>query len=87
MNQNTSQLFKAEDFNWNELETVGIYKEKLEKSGDMELLLQGETTQVIPLEIRTPVLSIMLDATLKIVEGPDGKPIVEINGLSSENSK
>ncbi len=87
MNQNTTQLFKAEDLDWKELEAVGIHKENLEKSGNLELLLQGEVTEVIPLEIRTPVLCMTMDATLRIVKGPDGKPIMEINGLSPEENE
>lgn len=87
MNQNTCQLFKAEDLDWKELEAAGIHKEQLEKSGNLELLLQGETTEMIPLEIRTPVLCMTMDATLRIVEGPDGKPVMEINGLSPEDDE
>ena len=50
----------------------------------MELLLQGEETEIIPLKICTPILRITMDATLKITKGTDGKPIVEINGLSPD---
>ncbi len=82
MNQNINQVFKAEDLDWNGLVAVGINREQLEESGNMELLLQGEATEVIPLKFRTPVLYLTMDATLRIVEGLDGKPIVEINGIS-----
>ena len=84
MNQNTNQVFKAEDLDWNGLAAVGINREQLEESGNMELLLQGEATEVIPLKLRTPVLYLTMDATLKIVEGTDGKPVVEINGILPE---
>ena len=84
MNQNTNQIFKVEDLDWKGLETAGIKRKELEASGNMELLLQGEESEVIPLKLRTPVLCITMDATLRIVEGADGKPIVEINGLSPE---
>lgn len=87
MNQNTNQIFKAKDLDWKGLDTVGITREKLEKSGNMELLLQGKETEIIPLKICTPILRITMDATLKIAEGTDGKPIVEINGLSPEIEK
>lgn len=87
MNQNTTQLFKAEDLDWIELEAAGIHREKLEESGNLELLLQGEATEVIPLELCTPILCMTMDATLKIVEGPDGKPVMEINGLSPEENE
>ncbi|WP_195655619.1 DUF4099 domain-containing protein [Bacteroides sp. 1001136B_160425_E2] len=84
MNQNDNRIFSKEDIDWKELETIGIHKEELEKSGDMELLLQGEETETVPLKIRTPALSITMDATLRIMVGTDGKPVMEINGISPE---
>ena len=82
MNQNDNRIFRKEDIDWKELETIGIHKEELEKSGDMELLMQGEETETVPLKIRTPALSITMDATLRIMVGTDGKPVMEINGIS-----
>lgn len=84
MNQNITQVFKVQDLDWNRLETVGISRQKLEESGNMELLLQGEESEIIPLKLHTPHLYITMDATLKIVEGTDGKPIIEINGINNE---
>ena len=84
MNQNDNRIFRKEDLDWKELETIGIHKEELEKSGDMELLLQGEATEVMPLKICTPILHITMDATLRITVGTDGKPVMEINGISPE---
>lgn len=84
MNQNTNQIFKAEELDWNGLEAAGIKRQQLEKSGNMELLLQGEESEIIPLKLRTPVLFVTMDATLRIVEGPDGKPMMEINGITPD---
>lgn len=84
MNQNTNQIFKVEDLDWKGLETAGINRKQLEESGNLELLLQGEESEVVPLKLRTSTLSITMDATLRIVEGADGKPVLEINGLSPE---
>ena len=84
MKQNTNQIFKAEDLDWKELETAGIHKEELESNGNMEPLLQGEATEVMPLKICTPILHITMDATLRITVGTDGKPVMEINGISPE---
>lgn len=84
MNQNTNQVFKVESLDWKQLEDLGIPKEKLEKNENMQRLLQGEVTEVIPLKLRTSVFCITMDATLRIVEGPDGKPVVEVNGISPE---
>ena len=57
MKQNTNQIFKAEDLDWKELETAGIHKEKLESNGNMELLLQGEATEVMLLKMEIYGLS------------------------------
>ena len=75
MKQNDNRIFRKEDLDWKTLETIGIHKEELEKSGDMELLLQGEETETVPLK---------MDATLRITVGTDGKPVMEINGISPE---
>ena len=58
MKQNDNRIFRKEDLDWKTLETIGIHKEELEKSGDMELLLQGEETETVPLKIRTPIRQI-----------------------------
>ena len=79
MKQNDNRIFRKEDLDWKTLETIGIHKEELEKSGDMELLLQGEETETV-----TPALRITMDATLRITVGTDGKPVMEINGISPE---
>ena len=84
MKQNDNRIFRKEDLDWKTLETIGIHKEELEKSGDMELLLQGEETETVPLKIRTPALRLTMDATLKLTAGTDGKPGMEIYGLSPE---
>ena len=84
MKQNDNQIIRNEELHWKELETIGIHKEELEKSGDMELLLQGEETETVPLKIRTPALRLTMDATLRITVGTDGKPVMEINGISPE---
>ena len=76
MNQNDNRIFRKEDLDWKELETIGIHKEELEKSGDMELLLQGEETETVPLKIRTSALRLTMDATLRITVGTDGKPVI-----------
>lgn len=86
MNQNINHVFKAEDLDWKQLENIGISQKQLEEDGSLELLLQGEETNSIPLKIHTPVLSLTMDAILKLAEGPDGKPVMEINGLQAEEN-
>lgn len=86
MDQNINYVFKAEDLDWKQLENIGISKKQLEEDGSLDLLLQGEDTPPIPLKIHTPLLTVTMDAILKLVEGPDGKPVMEINGLQTEEN-
>lgn len=69
---------------WNVLKTLGLSKEQLEADGSMERLLQGMETEAIPLKFRTPVIDLSMDATLRLVPGPGGKPVLEIKGISPE---
>jgi len=85
-NQNARHIYKAEDIDWNGLEAAGISKKQLETSGDMELLLQGKETEIVPLKLRTPVISLTMDATLKLVPDGNGRPVMEINGLRQKET-
>lgn len=86
MNQNINHVFKAQDLDWKQLATIGIDKQQLEENGNLELLLQGEETEPVSLKIRTAILSMTMDATLKLAEGSDGKPVMEINGLRTDET-
>ena len=44
MNMNQKTRLKAEDMEWNVLETIRLNKEQLEADGSMERLLQGMET-------------------------------------------
>ena len=70
MNMNQKTRLKAEDMEWNVLETIRLNKEQLEADGSMERLLQGMETEAIPLKFRTPVIDLSMDATLRLVPGP-----------------
>ena len=85
-NQNARHIYKAEDIDWNGLEAAGISKKQLETSGDMELLLQGKETEIVPLKLRTPVISLTMDATLKLVPDGNGRPVMEINSLRQKET-
>lgn len=84
MNTNQKTRLKAEDMEWNVLKTLGLSKEQLEADDSMEQLLQGMETEAIPLKFRTPVIDLSMDATLRLVPGPGGKPVLEIKGISPE---
>ena len=49
MNKENNTPFKVEDVNWEELAGIGILKDELEMSGELDTLLKGEKTNVIRL--------------------------------------
>lgn len=44
-NNGNNTPFKAEDVNWDELAGIGILKDELEMSGELDTLLKGEKTK------------------------------------------
>lgn len=81
MNKTNHHIYKAEQIDWEKLESVGIGRAQVEKGGNLDLLLQGEETNVIPIKIKTPVFSLTMDATLSLIEDENGKPVISINGI------
>ena len=79
MNKENNTPFKAEDVNWDELAGIGILKDELEMSGELDTLLRGEKTKVMPLSLGVDVV---MDATLQLVR-KDGDPLLEILGIKS----
>lgn len=51
MNKENNTPFKVEDVNWEELAGIGILKDELEMSGELDTLLKGEKTNVIRLSL------------------------------------
>ena len=47
VNNKNNTPFKAEDVNWEELAGIGILKDELEMSGELDTLLRGEKTRVM----------------------------------------
>ena len=80
MNNGNSTPFKAEDVNWDELAGIGILKDELEMSGELETLLKGEKTGIMPLSLVLLGVDVVMDATLQLVR-KDGEPMIEILGV------
>ena len=72
MEQKNGHAFKEEQIDWNALAKAGIGREQLEQDGNLSLLLQGRETGIISLRLNTPV---------------EGRPVVEINGIHSEEKQ
>ena len=75
-------IYKAEQIDWEKLESVGISRSQIEKDGNMDLLLQGEETYVMSIKIKTPVFSLTMDATLSLIEDENGNPVISVNGIN-----
>lgn len=85
MEQQPNHIFKEEQIDWARLAKAGIDKERLEKEGNLDQLLQGKETGILSLRLKTTVIELAMDATLRIVKNAEGNPIVEINGINLEN--
>ena len=72
--------FKADEVNWDELSGIGIMKDELELSGEMDTLLRGEKTKVMSLSLVLLGVDVVMDATLQLVR-KDGEPLIEILGV------
>lgn len=83
MNNKQGHIYKQEDIKWDELAAINIYKDELEKSGNLDKLLKGEKTDIINLHLMLLGVDVDLDATLQIVQ-QGGTPIVEIVGISPD---
>lgn len=80
-NDRSIMPFSADDVDWNELASMGILKDELEMSGELDTLLQGKETGVLSLSLVLPGADVMLDATLQLVRKDSGEPLIEIVGV------
>lgn len=83
-NRKQGRIYNEQDVKWDELAAINIYKDELEKSGNLEKLLNGEKTEVISLHLMLLGVDVDLDATLQIVQQGE-TPIVEIVGISPDH--
>lgn len=80
VNNKNNTSFKAEDVNWEELAGIGILKDELEMSGELDTLLKGEKTRVMSLSLVLLGVDVVMDATLQLVR-KDGDALIEILGV------
>ena len=79
--ENNNAPFKAEDVDWDELAAIGILKDELEMAGELDTLLRGERTKVIPLSLVLLGVDVVMDATLQLVRKGEA-PLLEIQGVT-----
>lgn len=80
VNNKNNTPFKAEYVNWEELAGIGILKDELEMSGELDTLLKGEKTRVMSLSLVLLGVDVVMDATLQLVR-KDGDALIEILGV------
>ncbi|MCL7987417.1 DUF3945 domain-containing protein [Sphingobacterium sp. lm-10] len=77
--------YKAEDVDWNYLAQFGINKERLEKDGQLDLLLKGyKANKVYPTSVNFGAVIMRSDARLGFQDGEDGKPVLMMYGVRHE---
>ena len=78
---NNAIPFNEKDINWDELAAIGILRDELEESGELERLLNGEKTGIISLALILLGVDVEMDASLQLIRD-SGEPVLEIIGIS-----
>lgn len=81
MNKEKRHVFPEETVNWQELETIGVFRDDLEQSGQLEELLDGRQTGAVPLRLMLLGIDLEMDASLQLTWQEDGTPLVGIRGV------
>ncbi|SMG39575.1 DUF4099 domain-containing protein [Sphingobacterium psychroaquaticum] len=77
--------YKAEDVDWKNLENFGVNKERLEKDGQLDLLLKGyKTNKVYPTSFNFGSVIMRSEARLGFQDGENGKPVLMMYGVRHE---
>lgn len=72
--------FRDEEINWEELAGIGILRDELEASGELDTLLRGKKTGVLSLSLVLLGADIRMDATLQLIR-QGAEPLIEIIGV------
>lgn len=72
--------FRDEEIDWEELSGIGILRDELETAGELDTLLRGEKTGVLPLSLILMGVDVRMDGTLQLIR-QSGEPLIEIMGV------
>lgn len=72
--------FRNEEIDWEELSGIGILRDELEAAGELDTLLQGEKTKVLPLSLVLMGADVRMDGTLQLIR-QGSEPLIEIIGV------
>lgn len=81
MEQRQTKVFDADALDWTRLGKMGIDRQALEASGELGRLLEGGETGVMTLRLRTGLVDMTTDATLRIVADGEGRTMLQVNGV------
>jgi len=81
---NKSNPFNEKEVKWDELAAIGILRDELAASGELETLLKGEKTGVLSLQLILLGVDVEMDATLQLV-GNEDEPVLEIIGINANS--
>jgi hypothetical protein len=70
--------------NWSQFERLGITRESLEKTGNLNKLLNWQKTDLLPISLKFDDVSLRTDARLGLRETPDGKLSVAVHAIRKE---
>jgi hypothetical protein len=69
---------------WSQFERLGITRETLEKTGNLDKLLNWQKTDLLPVSLKFDDVSLRTDARLGLREMPDGRLSVAVHALRKE---
>lgn len=78
--KNQPTPFRDEEIDWEELSGIGILRDDLETAGELDTLLRGEKTGVLPLSLILMGVDVRMDGTLQLIR-QSGEPLIEIVGV------
>jgi hypothetical protein len=69
---------------WSQLERIGITRETLEKTGNLDRLLNWQKTDLLPITLKFDDITLRTDARLGLRDLPDGKLALTVHALRKE---
>ena len=81
MGQRQTKVFDADALDWTRLGKMGIDRQALESSSELGRLLEGKETGVMALRLKTGLVDMTTDATLRIVTDGEGRPVLQVKGV------
>jgi hypothetical protein len=70
--------------NWSQLESIGVSRDTLEKTGNLDRLLNWMKTNLLPIRVKAGDVSVNTDARLALRETPEGDLSVAVHAMRKE---